>query len=370
MSIVSHHQLLTLERTAAPVLDLAILDTPDPSSALVLAHARGDFATAALPMVELRPLVAFRDQMHQAVLGLEPHPAAELCAAFGHRLFGFLVRGEVAGLYARLPSGHVRIQILVTHPELAALPWELLCEPGTLAGPSRQRSIARIVPAQGHAAPRPAPLPGAIRVLFVAASPADQFPVDSESVRRALEYAFRLQLPTDVSITVINGASRKALRQALARQQFDILHFSGHGDVSADGVGRLVFVDTRSRGTDFVEAPELARLLGGLALRLVVLSACETACGSFRDDFAVTAAALVRSGIPAVVANQMPVPNATIAPFTGGLYRALLRDGDIDKAVVEGRLQLAEDLNSFEWAIPVLYRHYEVTHLFEGDRYE
>lgn len=369
MSIVSDHNPRPSERTAAPVLDLAILDA-GPSSALVLAHARGDFATATLPMAELGPLVALRRQMYQAVLGLTAPPAAEFGETFGRRLFEFLVRGEVAGLYARLPRGPVRVQVLAAQPDLAELPWELLCEPGALAGPSRQRSIARIVPAHGHAAPLPAPLPGAIRVLFVEASPADQFPVDSESARRAIEYAFRLQLPADVSITVIHGASRKALRQALARHRFDIFHFCGHGDVSAEGVGRLVLVDPKSRGADYMDAPELSRLLGGLELRLVILSACETACGNFRDDFAVTAVALVRSGIPAVVANQMPVPNATIAPFTGGLYRGLLRDGDIDRAVVEGRLQLAGDLNSWEWAIPVLYRHYEVTHLFEGDRHE
>jgi hypothetical protein len=44
-----------------------------------------------------------------------------------------------------------------------------------------------------------------------------------------------------------------------------------------------------------------------------------------------------------------------------------LRDGDIDRAVAEGRLQLADDLQSFEWAIPVLYRHYHAATLFRPE---
>lgn len=357
-------------KAATPVLDLAILDPRAAEAALVLAHSRGDFATAPLPMGELDSLAAQRNRLRDAVLGLAAPPSPQFCQDFGGRLFDFLVRGDVAALYARLPSCHVRIQLLAAHPKLAELPWEMLCEPGALPGPSRLRSIARIVSAQGHLAPPPAPLPGTIHVLFAAASPNDQFPVDSESARRALEYAFRLQLPGEVRLTVLPSTSRQAFRQALARHHFDVLHFSGHGDVAPGGVGRLLFTHPKTRATEFMEAPELARLLAGLRLRLVVLSACETASGDFAADFAVTAAALIRNGVPAVVANQMPVPNATIAPFTAGLYRALLRDGDIDTAVVEGRLQLAGDLESFEWAIPVLYRHYQATHLFQGECYD
>jgi len=90
----------------------------------------------------------------------------------------------------------------------------------------------------------------------------------------------------------------------------------------------------------------------------VVLSACETAAGDFASDFSVMADGLVRCGIPAVVANQFPVENGSIANFVGALYHELLQSGDIDLAVSEGRVALAVEVESFiDWGIPTLYRH-------------
>ncbi|MCC6588989.1 MAG: CHAT domain-containing protein [Bryobacterales bacterium] len=349
----------------APVLDLALLDTKSPEAALVLARANGDFATAVAPLWEAEALNAFRDLLERAVRGVPPVPSPEECVAFGQNLFGFLVRDDVKELWERLPESDVRLQILSTHPLLTSLPWEMMQEPGILCGPRRERMLARIVSAEGHAAPRAIALNATVRVLFVSASPRDQVAVDFESVKASLEYAFRQHLPKRFKFTVVDGATKKSFRDALAENRFDILHFSGHGDVSPEGVGRLVFINPKTRAGDFMEAPEFGRLVSGLGLRMVVLSACSTADGKFEDDFAVLSAVLIREGIPAVVANQLPVPNNTVAAFVGGLYRGLLRDGDIDRAMVEGRLQLAGDLRSFEWAIPVLYRHYQVTHLFE-----
>ena len=77
------------------------------------------------------------------------------------------------------------------------------------------------------------------------------------------------------------------------------------------------------------------------------------------------------SGIPAVVANQLPVPDATVATFVGALYEELLRSGDIDLAVTEGRIRLAVDLGSspkavLEWGIPTLYRHINGAQVLES----
>lgn len=351
---------------ASPVVDLFLLNSGDPHSALLVARCAGDVVTARLGLAELREMGEFRNRLRRAVLGLERAPGAEECYEFGRRLHEYLFQGEAARFYARLPQSHVRMQLLVNHAGLADLPWEFLAEPRGFGGPIRNRSLARLVPAQGHLAPVPRYSRDGLRVLLVTASPPDQFPVDSESARLALEFAFRQYAPAEVSLVVVEAATRRSLRQAIARHPFDVLHFIGHGDVSGDGTGRLVLIDARTRRTDYIRAPEVARLVAGLPLRLVILSACESAAGDFHNDFGCLAAALVRCGIPAVVANQLPIPNTATAPFVAGMYSALLQHGDIDRAVVEGRIALAQDLNSFEWAIPVLYRHYEATHLFQG----
>ena len=119
-------------------------------------------------------------------------------------------------------------------------------------------------------------------------------------------------------------------------------------------------------------ADQVCAILAGRGIRLVVLSACLTASGNFNDDFSVISAALVRSGIPAVVANQMPISNKTISPFVGELYGKLIKTGDIDLSMIEGRIALYSDLgvgkgasSGLEWGIPTLYRHYSGAQLYQ-----
>jgi hypothetical protein len=171
----------------------------------------------------------------------------------------------------------------------------------------------------------------------------------------------------------IEGASRASFRIALQQKSFDVLHFSGHGEVN-NGVGSLIL--SRGNAPDRLNAEELCTILGGRNLRLVVLSSCETAAGNFSKEFAVIAQALVLEGIPAVVASQFSLPNTTVAQFVGPMYANLLGPanpqfvGDIDRAVGEGRIALATDLAtptraSLEWGIPVLYRQLGASKVFQ-----
>jgi CHAT domain-containing protein len=102
----------------------------------------------------------------------------------------------------------------------------------------------------------------------------------------------------------------------------------------------------------------------------VVLSACETANGDFSRPFSVIAKSLVERGIPAVVANQFPLPDKSAAVFSEGLYLELLQSGDIDRAVNAGRMQLLLQLEetkshaSLEWGIPILYRRFRNSQIY------
>ncbi|BAK77241.1 hypothetical protein NH8B_2427 [Pseudogulbenkiania sp. NH8B] len=101
--------------------------------------------------------------------------------------------------------------------------------------------------------------------------------------------------------------------------------------------------------------------LAGKGVQLAILSACLTGAGNHSDAFAVLASALIVSGIPAVVANQYPIPIKSIAPFVGSVYTSLALEGDIDRAVAEGRAALSIGIGSttsgeavVEWGIPTL----------------
>lgn len=206
-------------------------------------------------------------------------------------------------------------------------------------------------------------------MLFASAAPSDQGAVDWEDVRDALQRAFDANLPDKVTLKTIDGTDAASLLKAVKSEQFDIFHFSGHGQIKG-GDGQLVLVNRKTQKSEYLTSQQVCSLLANRGIRLVVLSACLTSTGDFKDDFAVIAAALVRSGIAAVVANQMPVSNKTIAPFVGALYGQLLQSGDIDLATTEGRISLYVDLgkgaaSGLEWGIPTLYRHYAGAQLYK-----
>jgi hypothetical protein len=354
------------------VLDLFILDSGSDDRVVAVARAGADCAISRLPFgQELQGLTDFRNWIENAVRGTQAAPSASQLRGFGEDLFTFIFRDAIGELYNQLPKDDMRLHIVCDRPEIENLPWEYLQEPRKKRGPQRGRSVIRVVPTIGQDSPQPQPLGSKVRVLFVSAAPTDQGEVSWEEVQAAMQRAFDANLPDDVTLTLVDGADPKALRQAILNEKFDIFHFSGHGRVK-DGKGQLILVDrkTAKGKSQYVDAEQLSAILSGRGLRLVVLSACLTATGDFRDDFSVIAAALVRSGIPAVVANQMPVSNKTISPFVGQMYSTLMTSGDIDVAMTEGRIALYTDLakdasSGLEWGIPTLYRHHDGSQLYK-----
>ena len=77
-------------------------------------------------------------------------------------------------------------------------------------------------------------------------------------------------------------------------------------------------------------------LAGGGVLRLVVLSACETALG----DAANLARALVRGGVPAALGMHGNFPDAESDDLAASLYRFLLAGQPLAHAVRQGSLNL------------------------------
>jgi CHAT domain len=353
------------------VLDLWILDSGRKSRALACARSAFGLAVANLPCgTELTQLTKFRQSIDGALRGKQERPTPEQLAEYGHRLFRFAIREDLATLYNRLPQALVRIRLFSNRPDLQALPWEYLQEPERLPGPRADRSVVRIVRTGGGPPPAPLPLNRSPRVMLVAADPIDQPGVSWTDVMTTIQREFQVRLGDRFELKVVEGASEDDLRTALQQHPCDILHFSGHGDV-ADGEGRLVLIDHDTNESSYLTSSRLALLVRDRGIRLVVLSACDTATGDFEDEFAVTAATLVGEGITAVVANQLPIPNQTVAAFVGALYNELLASGDIDRATAEGRITLADQLDSaqrapLEWGVPCLYRHIAGAQVFES----
>jgi hypothetical protein len=352
-------------------LDISVIAPPGEKNVAVLARCGPNTAVDAVPVAAVTALSTLPQRLERAILGYDSPPPAADIEAFGRSLFGILATPpRLRPIFAGLPPVPLSFTLLSNRSEFQALPWEYLTEPQRPFGPSVERSIVRVVPTTGIAGHAAAPLSRPVRVLFVSADPIGPGPVDWVDVKDSMERAFAAEMPDGLVLDVVEGATRKALAARVAGASYDIVHFSCHGRVAADGTGEILLVDARTKRESPLTSSELAALLSGRGVRLVVLSACQTSAGNFASDFSVMADALVRAGVPAVVGNQFPVFNNTVATFVGALYRKLLQCGDIDVAVAEGRVALymafrttTKDLG--EWGIPTLYRHATAAQLFQ-----
>ena len=251
----------------------------------------------------------------------------------------------------------------------SVVPWELL-----------RRGETREFLAQGRRTPvvrcldvprpvRPLPVEGKLRILLIESSPmgVPRLDVQRERLRIREELAARAE---EVELLELPRAELACLRDFLLSEPVHVLHFMGHGDLTADGEGLLCFEDE----VGWVKAVPAETLAANVresdTLKLVVLNACTS--GAFprdrgRDPFNATAASLAMAGIPAVVAMQFPVSDRAAIDFSSALYRRLAAGDPIEAAVTEGRLAvLGDEVCSGEWITPVVYLRGERGELFAG----
>lgn len=202
----------------------------------------------------------------------------------------------------------------------------------------------------------PLAIDGQLRILVVDCVPEDQRPLETEKERRELRSAIE---NTDVARVIpLIDPTISELREKLLRVKPHILHFIGHGGFDNDrGDGYLCLVGDDGK-TDRLRADELGQMLTVAPnLRLVFLNSCRTAQFPRRngqDPWSATAAAVLRAGVPAVIAMQFPISDAAAIVFSTGFYRALKEGDPLEAAVVEGRVEI-QRRSPWEWGIPVLY---------------
>ncbi len=295
----------------------------------------------------------------------------------GDRLFQALFRGPVRSCWARSYSeatqnseGGLRLKLQLNLGDplvagLAELPWEYLFSPehGGFLGLQRKTPILRHMrlPMPGSR-----PLPSRpIRLLAVLSQPRalSRLSLDEESNR----IKSTLGALPGVDVIPLRNPSIETLREKLLEQDFQILHFMGHGGFDEhSGQGVLFF--THPNGSPLpVSGSLLGTHLAGMdSLRLIFINACETARSKASAPFAGVATALLRAGLPAVIAMQRPIGDDSALEFSRVVYRRLAVGDPIDAAVTEGRLAIARD-NGTEWGTPVLFSRAEDGRIFSAE---
>jgi len=374
--------------------DLAVAIEPDGSGGLrleVLQPLGGGEAPFEPPFSrdELRRLLSELERRVRHLQAVDqprpprdpaPGDSGRFLENIGRRLFESLAVGEVGrSLFTALGRIHdrtsrgLRLRLVFdpedhTVAEIAALPWELLFDPGhhRFLARSPEIAVVRFLPVSTARRLRPGQLP--LRVLVAVANPRDLRALEAEEEADAIWKAYA-ELDEGVRVEIVEAASPMALLRRLREGCFHVLHFIGHGDFEVQtGEGRVYFGSADEPATP-VSGDTLASMLDGLAeLRLVVLNACETARSDRReggDPFAGVAHALVRGGLPAVVAMQLPISDRAALAFSRALYPALAEGLPVDLAVARGRQAIRVACEDFEWAVPALFLQVEDGRIFD-----
>lgn len=294
---------------------------------------------------------------------------------FGRTLFEGLFQGDVLTCFREsrraLPPGE-RLRIrLRTPPDLAPVPWELLYDPeeGQFLALMPDVVLLRCPPELATPLD-PLRIDGPLRVVVVLASPARYPQINLDRELRWIQEALKGPIERGhVVLEVIRGAGTLDKLRERLRTPLHILHILCHGDIdTARAEGHLVFEDPT--GDAEKVSAELLRLQiqkqRGQA-RLVVLNACLGALPAGNDPFSSVGAALIRGGVPAVVAMQFEIPEESAADLTRVLYAELAAGTPVDLALDEARLTLyGRDTARLDWAVPVLFTRSNDAALFEG----
>ena len=284
---------------------------------------------------------------------------------FGKELWEALFDDEVLARYeatqvvvanSKPPKG-LRLKLSFASPELAALPWEYLCNPaGDFVALSVGTPLVRYIEMDKIMSPIEVEPP--LRILGMAVSPKDLPALDLDQERHRLDAAVQgLVGEGRIELHWLEGGTRRGLQEALQAGPWHIFHFIGHGgydELKNEGILVLEGEDGLSRR---LSARDVGILLGDHdPLRLAVLNSCESARADRADVFSSTAATLVRRGTPAVVAMQYEITDDAAIEFSRSFYHAIAAGLPVDGSVAEARKSVAGELpDTLEWGTPVLF---------------
>ena len=165
---------------------------------------------------------------------------------------------------------------------------------------------------------RPYEVSPPLEILGRVARPSDRDPLEIEEEQQWLEAALvDLERAGQVRLTWIAGQTWRDLQRAMRQGRWHVFHFVGHGGFDRAADEGIIALADEQGGTRPLHAGDFSLLLRDHAsLRLVLLNACDTGRAGALDPFSSTAGALVRRGIPAVVAMQYEISDRAAIEFT------------------------------------------------------
>ena len=304
------------------------------------------------------------------------NPVATNLSTFGQTLYNALFQGTIrdSWMTARGVAQHsqeiLRLRLGLKDTRLPRLPWEVLYEGdrpiagGTDIIFSRYHSSfsahnpSPILPASGAVSP--------LRILMVLAAPSDQevLALKQEALHLQTELNAGLQgndRGSEVELTILEQPGREQLTEKLEHHPYHVFHYAGHSDLSTGG-GSLSLVNSKTGLTETLNGDDLAGLLVNNGICMAVFNSCRgghTATSQEGDSERNLAEALVRRGIPAVLAMAERIPDDVALNLSRLFYRNLKQSYSIDLSLNRARQGLISSYSSHQlyWALPILYLH-------------
>jgi len=290
---------------------------------------------------------------------------------FGRMLYQAALGGDVGTLFIkRLTAAQandmglrLRVRVDEGAPELMNLPWEFLHDGDGFLVTRWETPVSRLP--LGIARRDKRPLERTLRMLVVVSSPLDlpeHLVLNTEREQEVILAALdKLQWKGLLDIDFCEDAVLDTIQDYLSEQEYDILHFTSHGVFNeAKGRGELLLEDEQGNMQTLTNE-EFADLLRGYpSLRLVVLSACQSARTANNDAYAGLAHHLLKQGVPAVLAMQYSVLDQAAILFADRFYTGLANNKPLDVALTEARIGLKtagkdEEGERVDFATPVLF---------------
>ena len=322
----------------------------------------------------------------------EPTEAQGNLVALGQQLHSALFQGTIrdSWMTAQGIAQHrqevLRLRLGLKDTRLPRLPWEVLyagnrpIATGTDVVFSRYHSsfatMASLAQFQTTAA-IDAHQP--LKILMVLAAPTDQemLALKQEALHLQEELQTTVQNGnrngssrySDVQLTILEQPDREQLTQALEHNHYHVLHYAGHSNLGTAG-GKLYLVSRKTGLTETLSGDDLAGLLVNNGIRMAVFNSCRgvyTATTEVISDVGEgnLAEALVRRGIPAVLAMAERIPDDVALNLSRLFYRNLKQVYPVDLSLNRARQGLISSYSSKQlyWALPILYLHPE----FDGN---
>ncbi len=313
-------------------------------------------------------------------------PQREQLQTFGADLFAAMFPDSVRRLYdvarSEAEAEGRRLDVVVTSMInwIADKPFEFAYDPLRQAYLATEevnftRSVLTAVPDDRIPMRNPP-----MRMLVVAAQPAALEALSADEEEQLILRSFQdLERERLATVEVMLAATPDALHERLRsfaeagrrEDQFDIVHFIGHGEYNTEqDEGYLIFEDENG-GTHPVSAECLREILCHRGVRMVFLNACETGTvgrSQFPFDFnRGVAPKLVGGGIGVVVANQYKVLDVSATEFAKHFYRAIAQGATVGDASREARVAVNYSITGecIDWAVPVVYARDPALRLFQ-----